>query len=492
MRIDESSPAADPRRDQEPAGAAAPEARDRSAERADAQASGRREHASKWRIPRETRLLLLTIAVSVAALLLLSRFRFPEQTPILNPSPPPLERLAARATYDELAAIITQLQARVQAGVVVLHAAAPPQPPAVSSAAPPAQGLSSQYLPAVRVDRELVLVRLPPAASVQSVVGQNAAVPIVLARDPLRQLALVRVPEPGGGDGEHWLREQPVATRVPGYFAVAEGGRGGLTLRPLFVSRLDPVNDPRWDRPLLAMGGFADAPPGSFIFTLEGSLVGLVIDDEGMRLVVPLQSLEASVTRLTNGPLPVPGELGVELQVLTPALAQATGARQGLIVAHVNDDGPAASVLQFGDVIQSIDGEPTYSMEAYEHRLSTIAAGDTVKVSIVRGGQASTVTITARAEPPPSPGPAEGAPIGLGLSLRSAENIGAQVLRVQPDSAAAHAGVEIGDLITRIGDSDAPTPEAIEQAYRSAASGTQLLVGIERNGRPLVLALAKP
>lgn len=454
-------------------------------------AADRRESRSTWRVPRETRLLLLTIAVSVAALLLLSRFRFPEQTPILNPSPPPLERLAARATYDELAAIITQLQARIQAGVVVLNAAAPAQPPTGPGAT--TQELSSQFLPAVRIDRELVLVRLPPEARVQSVVGQNAAVPIVLARDPLRQLALVRVPEPGGGDGERWLREQPAPTRVPGYFAVAEGGRGGLTLRPLFVSRLDPVNDPRWDLPLLAMGGFADAPPGSFIFTLEGSLVGLVIDDEGMRLVVPLQSLEASVKRLTEGPLPVPGELGIDLQVLTPELSQATGARQGLIVARVDDDGPAASVLRFGDVVQSINGEPTYSMEAYEHRLSTIAAGDTVKLAIIRGGQSSTVTVTARPEPPPaSVRRAEGASIALGLSLRAAAGIGAQVLRVQPGSAAADAGFEIGDLITRIEENQAPTPDAVQRAYRSAASGAHLLVGVERNGRALVLALAKP
>ncbi|HVB38288.1 MAG TPA: hypothetical protein VND92_07105, partial [Vicinamibacterales bacterium] len=69
--------------------------------------------ARRPRITRETRLLLLTIGVSVAALLLLARFRFPAQAPIVNPAPPPLERLAARATYDELATIMAQVQARV-------------------------------------------------------------------------------------------------------------------------------------------------------------------------------------------------------------------------------------------------------------------------------------------------------------------------------------------------------------------------------------------
>src|SRR6185437_9473543 len=105
MRVDQSTPPAEP-----------PLAGDQNGARA---APPRR---AKLRVPRETRLLLLTIAVSVGALLLLSRFRFPAQAPIVTPSPPPLERLAARATYDELADIITQLQARLEPGLVVLHA----------------------------------------------------------------------------------------------------------------------------------------------------------------------------------------------------------------------------------------------------------------------------------------------------------------------------------------------------------------------------------
>ncbi|HEY7790196.1 MAG TPA: PDZ domain-containing protein [Vicinamibacterales bacterium] len=474
MRVDQSTPPAEP-----------PPAGDRNG------AHATPSRRTKLRVPRETRLLLLTIAVSVGALLLLSRFRFPTQVPIVTPSPPPLERLAARATYDELADIITQLQARLEPGLVVLHASAPPPGADLPTAPAGAVSTAADYLPAVRIDQELTLVRLAPGYRVQSVVGPGAGVPVVLARDPLRQLALVRVPREAGDQPPHWLREQAVATRVPGYFAVAEGGRGGLTLRPLFVSRLDPVNDPRWDRPLLAMGGFADAPAGSFIFTLEGSLVGMVIDDEGLRLVVPLQSLEQSVKRLTEGPLPVPGELGISVQPLTPALAQATGAHQGLVVAKVDPDGPAGSVLQFGDVVQSINGEPTYSVEAYEHSLSLVAAGDAVKLAIIRQGQPSTVQVTAQPQPPPAL-PAATPASALGLTLRSLPQIGAQIIRVLPDSVAAAAGLDTGDLITRMADVEAPTAAQVQHAFATAASGAHLLVGIEREGRPLVMVLAKP
>ena len=74
---------------------------------------------------RETRLLLLTLGVSVVMLLVLARFRFPEErgVPTLPERPPaaPLERLAARATYDELASIVGELERRIAPALVVLQ-----------------------------------------------------------------------------------------------------------------------------------------------------------------------------------------------------------------------------------------------------------------------------------------------------------------------------------------------------------------------------------
>jgi hypothetical protein len=51
---------------------------------------------------RETRLLVVTLAVSATLLLVLAQFRFPaeERVQPVGPVTPPLERLAARATFD--------------------------------------------------------------------------------------------------------------------------------------------------------------------------------------------------------------------------------------------------------------------------------------------------------------------------------------------------------------------------------------------------------
>lgn len=433
------------------------------------------------RITRETRLLLLTIGVSVAALLLLARFRFPAQTPIVNPAPPPLERLAARATYDELATIMAQLQARVQPGMVVLHVA-----PAVAGAAT----AMPQYVPAIRVGEQLALAWLGSNAQVQGLAGSETAVPVVLSRDRLRRLALVRVPP--AADVPAWLREQSQTPRVPGYFAVAEGGHGGLALRPLYLARLDALSDPRWPRPLLLMGGEVDAAPGSFVFTLDGRLVGLVIRDQGMRIIVPPGMLEQSVTRLNQGETSAPGTLGIAVQALSPALVAATGAQQGVVVSQVATDGAAAAALRVGDVIQTLDGEPTYSLEAFEYRLSTIPAGTVATIGFIRRGKAQTAGVTAEPRAPQAAADTPPATGDLGLTLRAAPPVGTQVLHVKPQSAGARAGLEAGDFITSLDDVQTPTPAQIERAFRQAAAGAALMAGVERGGHPVVVAITKP
>lgn len=64
---------------------------------------------------RETRLLLLVMVIAVAVLLVLARFRYPVADRVAaTPAAGPIERLAARATFEELALIMADLSARVQ------------------------------------------------------------------------------------------------------------------------------------------------------------------------------------------------------------------------------------------------------------------------------------------------------------------------------------------------------------------------------------------
>lgn len=72
---------------------------------------------------RETRLLLVTIVISIGLLFLLARFRFPQDSEpgASEPPAPPLQRLAARATFEELASAMADLERHVTARVEVLR-----------------------------------------------------------------------------------------------------------------------------------------------------------------------------------------------------------------------------------------------------------------------------------------------------------------------------------------------------------------------------------
>ena len=128
---------------------------------------------------RETRLLLATIAVSAGMLLLLARFRFPDEASrqTTESAPAPLERLAARATYDELASVMADLERRISPSLFALGTQGD-------------DGL--RYLPAVRVTADRAVVMLPADRRLVSI-GTTPGPPIVL-RDPTTELVVVQTP----------------------------------------------------------------------------------------------------------------------------------------------------------------------------------------------------------------------------------------------------------------------------------------------------------
>jgi len=58
----------------------------------------------------------------------------------------------------------------------------------------------------------------------------------------------------------------------------------------------------------------------------------------------------------------------------------------GAMVEKVNPNGPAAQVLQPGDVIQGVDGQPVRSMAELRLRLYLLPPGTSVELSVDRGG----------------------------------------------------------------------------------------------------------
>ena len=419
---------------------------------------------------RETRLLLATIVVSAGMLLLLARFRFPEEAarPNAEPAPAPLERLAARATYDELAAVMGELERRIYPSLFALGT----------------QGEDGlRYLPAVRVTADRAVVLLPADRRVLSV-GTTTGPPIVL-RDPTSELVVVQVPP-----SEASIASFPANPPRPGprYVAVAEATGGAVAIRPVYIGRADLFADPRWADALISVAAVQQTlSVGSAVFSLDGTFLGLATHIGSRVVIIPSNTLRSAA----SGTLAAPGarsDLRIEVQPLTAALARASGADRGVMVSHVL---PSASIdgdLEAGDVITAIDGTEVTTVAGFQQMAQSRAPGNKVVLKTIRRGKPLTATVIAvQGDAARSPNADD-----AGVSLRFVADVGSEVVTVEADGAAHRAGLRPGDLIVELDRLKQPTPQGVRRAFVAAKPGTLLLLTIRRDREYRVVALEKP
>jgi hypothetical protein len=408
------------------------------------------------RISRETRLLLGIVCLSVATLWVLARLRFPDRPPTPNPMPPVLAQLAPSSPFDVIAGAVTDLQPRVA--------------PSLAAA-----DLDGTIHTALRSgDLAVTVARSAP----QRVLLDGREVP-VLARDPASGLTVVRLSET-----VERPRTAPVPIDSPRFLIAANSvGTQAIAMRPVFVSAMRALVTPIWSAALVALPDSADFTEGTFIFTVEGALVGAVVNAANGRAIVPADVLLATAERLAERDEWRPGTLGIEAQPLTPSLRAAARAGRGVVVTWVDPDGPAATELRATDIIEQVDGQPLTTWEHWLARVARLPEGDTIALTVRRGDHTRVATLTA------APSRAAPGTPALGLTLRSIPDVGSTVLAVAQGSAGAAAGLQTSDVITIFGDVAAPTAGQIQRAYGAADPGRPLLVGVTRGEAHLVLSL---
>lgn len=232
---------------------------------------------------------------------------------------------------------------------------------------------------------------------------------------------------------------------------------------------------------------------GGPLLTVDGSLIGvntaIYQNAGGIGFAIPIDRARRIVSDLLQyGEVRRP-YLGFEPQDLTPSLRESMGLADGpgALVAEVDSHGPAAGVLQEGDVVVAVEGAPVTSQAALRLLLIDYSAGAPVVLSCVRHGQ--------RVEIPLVPGvwlPSAGlerfrARVGLTLEATGAPSgpgqLPAGLLRVThvlPNSPAAQAGLAPGDFIRAINAERLVGLDAMRAALNRHAWSGQIQLLVQR------------
>lgn len=422
-------------------------------------------HAFRGRISRETRQLLAAALVALLALWVLARIRFPGQSPSPNPIPSLLSQLSSAPRFANLAGEIGELQGRLSTTWLTVAA----------SGTDDVTDISAKQLTAMRLrsDAAVVLLRRGDQLSNQDeVIAADRVTGLVIVRTTA-DIVPVGVPP--------WM---PRSLNSPQYFMATVGTPSGVSLRPVLVASLHETHNPAWPGAIWSVPDGTDLTPSSFVFTTSGEIAGLVVREPIGLAIVPWELVRDESNRIINGERVPVVDVHVEVRPLTPTLAKATGATQGVVVAWVDPRGPAARHIVVGDVIESVNARAIAHTRDWEVASSRLPVGP-VTIHVRRRGKSLDVQFTL----PPARNSETVSSLGLGM--RRVPGVGTAVVRIDPRSAASAARLQEGDVITLVGQIAAPTAAQISNAFRSARTGEAIMLAITRGQTHLVVGLVK-
>ena len=159
-----------------------------------------------------------------------------------------------------------------------------------------------------------------------------------------------------------------------------------------------------------------------------------------------------------------------------------------LLVTAVQPGSPAAGAgVETGDEIVSVDGDAVATLDELRERLAAVERGTEYELALTRDGEALTLDVerpalvldgsrfqfaTGRAQ--------------LGVTVEETDH-GPRVVSVTPGSAAAEAGIEIGDLIASIDGESVHDIAQLRELVAAHAAGDSVEVGVDRDGESLTL-----
>jgi serine protease Do len=248
---------------------------------------------------------------------------------------------------------------------------------------------------------------------------------------------------------------------------------------------------------------------GGALVDAEGRLIGINTailsrsgGNQGIGFAIPVNLARDVMGSLIKDGRVTRGYLGVMIQDVNPALAKEFKLNEdkGAIVGDVTADSPAEKAgLKSGDVIIEFNGKTVTDSRHLKLEVARTAPGESVPVKVLRDGQSKTIQVTVKELPGTEKlakndtdknddnGTLNGVTVtdidrGARQQFELPDNVkGVVVTEVDPNSAAAEAGLQPGDVIQEINRKSVKTAQEAVTMTEHTADKTTLL-RVWRNG----------
>lgn len=229
---------------------------------------------------------------------------------------------------------------------------------------------------------------------------------------------------------------------------------------------------------------------GGPLVNMDGRVIGInsaiattTRANAGVGFAIPIDMAKRLADKLIQHGKIEPALMGIEINPLNRGLARSLGLdpkTQGVVVLNVGPNTPADRAgLKVGDIITSYDGEPVNSRKALQYLVQTSDVGKSYNMTYIRDGKEHQTKVSPEpyedvakvlipegsegpaARPRAAKAEADFNAFGLAVSPLNDElaelhgwkglrQEGLVITAIKPDGPAAAAGLEVGDLLTKV------------------------------------------
>jgi serine protease Do len=313
----------------------------------------------------------------------------------------------------------------------------------------------------------------------------------VIGTDPRSDLALIKV----DGTSFPFVKLADASPRI-GDWVLAVGnpfGLGGTVTAGIVSARGRDIGAGPYDDFIQIDAPVNKGNSGGPTFDVDGNVIGVNTaifspsgGSVGIAFAIPADTVKSVVAQLRDKGSVTRGWIGVQIQPLTPDLADSMGLKQttGALVSEPQPDSPAVKAgIESGDVITSVDGAEIHDARELARRIGTMAPGASVKLGLIHQGQEKTVTLTLgtlpnekqadatpqnQREVPDSDVPKLGLTLAPASKVQGSDGNGVVVTAVADGGIAADHGFQVGDIILDVGGKTVSTPADVRKSLADA------------------------